>query len=383
MARVVNFRASAATLRPTNMPKPWTLILRVGHADASRRVGGLSLALRLVLDAQRAGATCLVIEGAATGSGLAELEDPRARLERAESPPADRIAIAVEAHYLLHRQTFACFALDRPQTPLQLTLSDLPSTHDVPYWFSPVAVVDDSSAAHAERLLFRSLRKREDGWTSRWLNRYVSLSISRHLAKTALYPNHLSVGILAIGLLGAYLASLGGYWMMLLGAFLFQMQSILDGCDGELSRVTHRGSYLGEWLDTVGDDLTNYSFFAGAAIGLYRHSGSALYLVAGAVVLFSGIVGSGLEYRYLLSIHSGDLLKYPLSQATTSQSGRLGAIAPLFKRDTFVFLTFLAAAANLLPVTLVAFALAALGVLGSVLATEHRMAQERKAQHSA
>lgn len=364
------------------MPKPWTLILQVGDADAQRCVGGLSLALRLALDAQRAGANCVALEGR-VGATLAELSDPRVLLEQVAAAPNDQVAIVVHAHCLMHRQTFHCFDPGRLRPPARLTLADLPCPTDVPYWFDPIAVIDTPSAARAERLLFRSLRKREDGWTSRWLNRYVSLAISRHLAKTTLQPNHLSLGILAVGLLGAYLASLGSYWMMLLGAFLFQMQSILDGCDGELSRVTYRGSYLGEWLDTIGDDVTNYSFFVGAAIGLYRDSSSPLFLWAGAIVLFSGLIGSGLEYRYLLSIHSGDLLKYPLSQATTSQSGRFGAIAPLFKRDTFVFLTLIAAAMNQLAITLIAFAFAALGVLGSVLATERRLAKNRKVQHSA
>jgi len=260
-----------------------------------------------------------------------------------------------------------------------LGVADLPQKSDVVYWFAPILVIDDAAARNAERQLFCSLRKREDGWTSRWLNRYISLAISRHLAKTRLRPNQLSGAILAVGLLGAYLASIGTYTMMLVGAFLFQMQSVLDGCDGELSRVSHRGSYLGEWIDTVGDDITNYSFFVGASLGLSRSTGSPWFLLVGAVMLVSGVIGSGLEYRYLLSIHSGDLLRYPLSQATTNQSGKLGFIAPLFKRDTFVFLTLLAAAANILGAALVAFAIAAVGVLFSVIATEIRLARERKA----
>lgn len=365
------------------MPKPWTLILAVGGGDPNRRVGGLSLALRLALDAQRSGAVALVVEGAAGAASLEQLGDPRLHLTRLEAAPSNQAAVVVPAHALMHRQTFAQLDIERAEAGTRRTLDALAPSADVPYWFDPILVVDAPSAKRAERLLFRSLRKREDGWTSRWLNRYISLSISRFLARTPLHPNQLSVVILAIGLLGAYLATLGTYSMMLLGAFLFQMQSVLDGCDGELSRVTHRGSYLGEWLDTIGDDLTNYSFFAGASLGLYRSSHSPLFLLAGAVVVLSGLLTSGLEYRYLLSIHSGDLLKYPLSQATTNQSGRFGAIAPLFKRDTFVFLTLLAAAANLLAVTLVGFAIAALGILFTVLATERRLLQERKAKQAA
>jgi len=44
-----------------------------------------------------------------------------------------------------------------------------------------------------------------------------------------------------------------------------------------------------------------------------------------------------------------------------------------------VFLTLLAAAANILGAALVAFAIAAVGVLFSVIATEIRLARERKA----
>src|SRR5262249_28043354 len=126
----------------------------------------------------------------------------------------------------------------------------------------------------------------------------------------------------------------------LMGAVLFQAQSVLDGCDGEMSRLTFRGSRLGEWLDTIGDDLTNYGFFAGAACGLYASSGRAVYLALGALTVTCGFVGSGLEYRYLIRIGSGDLLKYPLGigkapggAIDAPKSGlakALDAISPLF-----------------------------------------------------
>jgi CDP-L-myo-inositol myo-inositolphosphotransferase len=250
-----------------------------------------------------------------------------------------------------------------------------------------VMVSDGASAAEARRLLLRSLRKPQDGWTSRYLNRYVSLTITRFLVSTPLRPNQVSVGILGVGLLGAWLASRGTYSTMLLGAALFQAQSILDGCDGEMSRLTFRGSRLGEWLDTIGDDLTNYGFFAGAAWGLYASSGRVLYLALGGLTVLCGFVGSGLEYRYLIRIGSGDLLKYPLgigkapgSDAQAQKSGlgkALDAISPLFKRDTFVLLTLVGAALGWLGPFLAVFAAGAVGVLWAVIKAELRMARER------
>jgi phosphatidylglycerophosphate synthase len=188
--------------------------------------------------------------------------------------------------------------------------------------------------------------------------------------------------ILGIGLLGAVMAAKG---QLVLGAVLFQAQSVLDGCDGEVSRVTHRGSLAGEWLDTIGDDLTNYGFFGGAGYGLYQATGSWIYLAAGVVTVACGLVASGFEYRYLVKIGSGDLLKYPLSRATSAAvaapRSALSALAPLFKRDSFVLLTLLAAALGLLGGMLCLFAAAAVGILIAVLRTELRLAREAARAH--
>jgi phosphatidylglycerophosphate synthase len=156
---------------------------------------------------------------------------------------------------------------------------------------------------------------------------------------------------------------------------LFQMQSVLDGCDGEISRITYRGSKAGEWFDTIGDDLTNYSFFACAGFGLYHAQQHLLYLAAATVTVLCGVLSSGLEYRYLVRIGSGDLLKYPLSQATTGPNRGIARLAPLLKRDTFVFLTMLAALVNQVGIALLVFAIGAVGITAAVIKTEIRLAR--------
>jgi phosphatidylglycerophosphate synthase len=263
----------------------------------------------------------------------------------------------------------------RQETELALA-SEESRAPAVAYSFAPIDVSSDAAAKQAERALFRSLRKAQDGWTSRYFNRYISLFISRLLIKTPLRPNQVSVAILGVGLWGAWQAAQGTYGSLVAGAALFQAQSVLDGCDGEMSRVSHRGSHLGEWLDTIGDDLTNYGFFGGAGLGLYHATGLELYLLAGSICVACVVVSSGLEYRYLIKIGSGDLLKYPLSQASSGR-GKLAFIAPLFKRDTFVLLTLLAALADVLGPMLCVFSLAAIGILISVLKTELRLMRQR------
>jgi len=361
----------------------WVLVLGRPNGDGNRRVGGLPLALRLALDAQAGGADAVVLgEGSETLRDT--LDDRRLRIPVLRDAPVETRSLRVPASWVVHRTLFKRLADSEPEWSGERDLAQEPFPSNVPWGFEPIDVTDAASARSAERALFRALRKPQDGWTSRWLNRYVSLFFSRLLVKTPLTPNQVSVGILALGLFGAWLVSRGSHVGMALGGFLFQMQSILDGCDGEMSRITYRGSLAGEWLDTVGDDLTNYSFFAGAAWGLHHSTGNALYLVAGAVTVGCGVLTSAIEYRYLIKIGSGDLLKYPVSAGGGGDGGGwFAAIQPLFKRDTFVFLTFVAALTGALGPMLVIFALGGIGIFVSVLLAELRMARERRSERPA
>jgi len=353
----------------------WVLVLDEPSSDPTARVGGLPLALRLCLDAQAGGASAIVV--AADAAARSALDDPRLRIPiSTEAAPSAR-RVRVPASFVVHRALFRLIADEDDRAPnplLERDLSRSAPSSDTPWAFAPMDVRDTHSRREAESALFRSLRKPQDGWTSRYLNRYISLAISRILVRTPLAPNQISIGILGVGLAGAWLATRGTYTALLGAAALFQAQSVLDGCDGEVSRITHRGSRTGEWLDTIGDDLTNYGFFAGAGIGLYRQTGSLPYLLAAGVVVSCGFIASGLEYRYLIKIGSGDLLKYPLSQA--QGSGPFSFIAPLFKRDTFVFLTLIAALLGALGPMLLIFALGAIGILIGVVRTELRLARE-------
>jgi len=57
-----------------------------------------------------------------------------------------------------------------------------------------------------------------------------------------------------IGALGVVLVFQGTWATLALGALLVQLQSILDGCDGEIARLKFKSSKIGEWLDNVLDD---------------------------------------------------------------------------------------------------------------------------------
>ncbi|HQK17354.1 MAG TPA: CDP-alcohol phosphatidyltransferase family protein [Polyangiaceae bacterium] len=350
-----------------------------------RKVCGLTLALRIALAAQ-AGGACAVELSPKVAFLLPLLEDPRLRIPVRMADENSNVALRVDMPWnlVIHRDLLKDLA-SSGATGIR-NLFEQPHAFHPPFGFEPIVVSDRNSKLRAERALLRSLRKVQDGWTSTYLNRYISLFITRWLTAIPIRPNQLSLAILGVGLCGAYLASRGTYGAMLLGALLFQAQSVLDGCDGELSRVTYRGSHLGEWLDTIGDDLTNYGFFAGLAWGLHSVSGSWWYLAAGAVVVGCGVITSTIEYRYLIRIGSGDLLKYPhgigkapgADAKEAKRKGIVDAISPLFKRDSFVLLTLVGTAVGLAGPFLFVFAAGGIGIFVAVLQAEFRMAKERK-----
>jgi phosphatidylglycerophosphate synthase len=360
-----------------------------------REVLGVPVALRAALSLQAAGVERIVVISDTDPSWL---RDDRLRLpvERASKWPAGgalvvgdgvvcdakalRTVASVEGEARVHEGLEVVLArTDREGASLDAIGRGPERT---PHGVVMFARTGDE-ASRAENALIASLRKPQDGWVSRAINRRISLALTRKLVRTKLRPNEVSAAIMVLGVLSGLIAAFFAPVGLVIGAVLFQLQSVLDGCDGELSRLTFRGSRAGEWLDTVGDDLTNYSFFAGAALGLRALGAPAALWGAGLAGVAIGIVASAIEYRYLVSIGSGDLLKYPLGfgehdagarEDETLSSRLLGAFRPLFKRDFFAFATMIAALVgpSALGVALVLFAIGAAATLSAVIASELR-----------
>ncbi len=160
---------------------------------------------------------------------------------------------------------------------------------------------------HAEHLLFESCRKPTDGLISKNINRHISLWLTQFLVRTPLTANSLTVLLLILGLYTGYLASDTSYWRYALAGFLFNLNSILDGCDGELAKLKFTTSKTGQWLDTIGDNTTLIAFLIGTTIGLWRENDPLLKFVgplalAGLLILFL------IMFYYIVKVaHSGSL----------------------------------------------------------------------------
>ncbi len=268
--------------------------------DPLTRVAGLSVLLRQLLSLQDAGIT----EVALPAELLARLA-PDGRLALALVPdtvPGPAPVLTARAGLVWHRML-----------PRRLRRAgwqgDLEQAPRDPDDFV-VAVHDAASARAAEDQLFAALLKATDGLVSRTINRPVSLRITRLLVNTPLTPNQMTLIALVFGLAAIGLVAWGGAAMLLPGAVLLQVQSILDGCDGEISRLKYIRSRLGEWLDQVGDDVVNVGFFAVAGWALWRDGSAAAGWMAA--------IGAPLHVVYQVALYAALVLRGGGSGSVTS-----------------------------------------------------------------
>ena len=202
--------------------------------------------------------------------------------------------------------------------------------------------VDDPAALRrAEKALLNRLRdKPNDGPVSRYLNRPLSIRISRRLVKYPITPNQISLFSILCSMLGAGLFAFGGYPGLLLGGLLAQFASVIDGCDGEVARLKFQGSDYGGWFDAVLDRYADAFLLFGLTWHAYSANPGPLILFIG----FLAIIGS-----FMLSYTADKYDRLMRDRIIHSKVFRLG-------RDVRVFLIFLGAIFNQVYLTLAVIA---------------------------
>jgi len=189
--------------------------------------------------------------------------------------------------------------------------------------------VDDPNAfRRAENALLSHMRgKVNDGPVARFLNRPLSIWVSRRLINYSITPNQISLVSFLFSMLAAGLLALGDYFSLFMGGVLAQFASVIDGCDGEVARLKFQASDYGKWLDAVLDRYADAFLLFGLTWHAYGDRTEGLVLFVG----FMAIIGS-----FLLS-YTAD--KYDLLMSRQIRQGkglRMG-------RDIRVFIIFLGA----------------------------------------
>lgn len=136
----------------------------------------------------------------------------------------------------------------------------------VPIAWAPLQSKADWPAA--ETLLIKSLTKAADGIIARNINRKISGRITRVCAPHGINPNMVTTVVAIIGILSGPFCAMGTYGGFVLGGLCYYVASVLDGVDGELSRLKFLASPFGAWYDTIVDDVVGTSYLVGLYYGL-------------------------------------------------------------------------------------------------------------------
>ena len=166
----------------------------------------------------------------------------------------------------------------------------------------------------SEEKLFGALAAqtaKTDGFMARHFDRRISQFFSSRLVRTKVTPNQVTLMGVSIGLTGAFLLSLSGYWPHLLGSLLFVFCVVVDGVDGEVARLKLMESRFGHYLDITTDNLVHVAIFIGIAIGLYNDTGNRLYLWALWFLLGGFGVCAIAVYKFILSVDAEVLKRSP------------------------------------------------------------------------
>jgi len=116
------------------------------------------------------------------------------------------------------------------------------------------------------------MSKPQDGFVSRFLNRPISRRITSVLLKFPIHPSTWTISICVLPLIASVFLVRGDYVSIVIGAAIFQVFSILDGCDGEIARAKNLESKFGERLDYFCDFAASLVYVLTLGLGLRRSS---------------------------------------------------------------------------------------------------------------
>jgi len=197
----------------------------------------------------------------------------------------------------------------------------------------------ESDVFRAEGWLLRGSGKSRDGLVSRYLNRPISRTVSRFLVKTSITPNLWTILITAFPVIGFLFLIRGTYPGFVIGALLFNLHSILDGCDGEIARAKYLDSEKGPGVDAIGDLIALLLFSIGLGFGLFRSAPQNL--VGQWAFLSEGVLASVFIVLRLGPDHVLDLLRRgPAAVVFTKDDERLRRSGGRFFGDRLTSLGF-------------------------------------------
>jgi len=135
-----------------------------------------------------------------------------------------------------------------------------------------------------------------DGFIDKYLNRKISSFITALLIRTPVSANQVTIFNSFIGLSSIFFFMNGSYYNILIGAVIFQVNTIVDHCDGEIARQKNQSSRFGFWLDVTTDAIVSTVVVISAGIGISTYLNEPSYIVWGAMAGCGILVSSLLVF---------------------------------------------------------------------------------------
>jgi len=241
-------------------PAPRRLII-----DARNRVEaagqlllGLSLLQRMIRAARRSGFGAIVVLARAEEVGsVRPLVGDEADVVVVQVSEENTVTVRVPADLVAERKWLEQLAQERitqgvrgsersdiflfgaGATPEQIAAADTAALGEpIVFRVPPLRMANESDRYAAEKRLLNALVKDSDGFMSRYFARPISIRVSRQLAPLGVTPNQMTIVCALIGLAAAPFFLSAAPAIQTIGGLLFVIHSVLDGCDGELARLT-------------------------------------------------------------------------------------------------------------------------------------------------
>ena len=161
--------------------------------------------------------------------------------------------------------------------------------------------------------------------------RSVSVHITPRLAKTSITPLQVTIGSLVVGLCAALAGSQTNWAFCLLAAILLEASHVLDCVDGELARLTGRGSPFAASLDPISDRVKDAAIIYAGII----HSANTGVLDLSKNQIFTiGFLALGLWNLYIYLV---DTYLNPAQKAKASTIDKKAGRVYLGLYDFFIY----------------------------------------------
>lgn len=149
--------------------------------------------------------------------------------------------------------------------------------------------------------LMNSYTKKKRQMSSVWarlFSRPISFVLTYFLINIGVTANAVSVIAIIDALLSCILIASPYQYLRIVGVFLFALWHVLDCVDGNIARVKHESSYMGEYIDA----LSGYtaSSFVFLSIGIAAYYTSTMFVNVGYWIMLGGFASVAETYTRLI-----------------------------------------------------------------------------------